>query len=252
MINTSGAHPTVLDANRKLVRNKGRWLDGDVYDLVRLSQSLGASADTVADCRTTIDKCPINGLIVPCSLIHWRDLSCWHHNFMLFLRVIIKMMPVHLALNLLPQPVSAAIKSAKLSLQSSVFLAAFIASFQSMICVQRKLLFPRPSLAILAQPSGHKAFYWAAGVLSAGLSLLIEQKRRRGELALYVFPKAMESLYLTLLDRKSLKRPLPRGCEIALAACAFSILMAWYQDEQGSKHMSPTVLGVMRRLVGEN
>lgn len=264
MVQASGAHPAVLDANRKLVRSQGRWLEGDAYDLVRLCQSLGASGEAVADCRRTIEQCPVNGLAIPCSLIHCRDIGCVRNNSMLFMRVVWKMIPVNLALNVVPQallkfssfskqPLQSLQKSARISLQSSVFLGAFISLFQSMICLQRRLILPRPKFAAwLGQPGGHKLWYWAAGVISSSLSLLIEQKRRRGELALYVFPKAMESLYYTMLDRKSLKRPLPSGCEMVLSICAFSVLMAWYQDQQGSEHMSPAVRGVMRRLIGEN
>ena len=38
--------------------------------------------------------------------------------------------------------------------------------------------------------------FWLAG-FAAGLSLFVEEKRRRGELAMYVLPKALESLWVT-------------------------------------------------------
>lgn len=37
--------------------------------------------------------------------------------------------------------------------------------------------------------------YWIAGFCS-GLSLFVEAERRRGELAMYVMPKALESLWV--------------------------------------------------------
>ena len=46
----------------------------------------------------------------------------------------------------------------------------------------------------------HKLVYWAAGGLSA-LSVLLEKKVRRGELALYVLPRAGDSLWYILVNR---------------------------------------------------
>lgn len=49
----------------------------------------------------------------------------------------------------------------------------------------------------------HKLVYWLAGGLSA-LSVLLEKKARRGELALYVLPRAGESLWYILVNRRLL------------------------------------------------
>lgn len=46
----------------------------------------------------------------------------------------------------------------------------------------------------------HKLVYWVAGAM-AGLSVLIEKKARRGELALYVLPLAGDSLWYILVNR---------------------------------------------------
>jgi hypothetical protein len=40
-----------------------------------------------------------------------------------------------------------------------------------------------------------KGSFWFAGLL-AGLSLFVEERRRRGELAMYVLPKALESSWI--------------------------------------------------------
>lgn len=42
-----------------------------------------------------------------------------------------------------------------------------------------------------------KLSFWLLG-LSAGLSLFVEDKRRRGELAMYVLPKGLESAWIML------------------------------------------------------
>jgi hypothetical protein len=45
----------------------------------------------------------------------------------------------------------------------------------------------------------HKLVYWFAGLVS-GLSILLEKKVRRAELALYVLPRAGDSLWYILIN----------------------------------------------------
>lgn len=49
----------------------------------------------------------------------------------------------------------------------------------------------------------HKLVYWLGGGIAA-LSVLLEKKARRGELALYVLPRAGESLWYILVNRRLL------------------------------------------------
>lgn len=60
---------------------------------------------------------------------------------------------------------------------------------KGVICLHRKVAL-----------KDHKLVYWLAGGLSA-LSVLLEKKARRGELALYVLPRAGESLWYILVNR---------------------------------------------------
>lgn len=57
-------------------------------------------------------------------------------------------------------------------------------------------ILPQPLVDALV---GRKSYY-AMGIL-AGLSLFVEDKRRREELAMYVLPKGMESAWLTARGR---------------------------------------------------
>ena len=50
-----------------------------------------------------------------------------------------------------------------------------------------------------------KTSFWYGGFLS-GLSLLIEDRRRRGELAMYVLPKGLESAWIAARGRGFLPR----------------------------------------------
>jgi hypothetical protein len=57
----------------------------------------------------------------------------------------------------------------------------------------------------------HKLVYWIAGGISA-LSVLLEKKARRGELALYVLPRSVDSLWYILVNRHLL--PKIRNAEV--------------------------------------
>lgn len=62
----------------------------------------------------------------------------------------------------------------------------------ALLSSQTKVKIPHLVLAFF----GSKYSYALGGLLGA-LSLLIEEKRRRGELAMYVLPKGLESAWLT-------------------------------------------------------
>lgn len=51
-----------------------------------------------------------------------------------------------------------------------------------------------------ASSKDHKLVYWIAGGMAA-LSVLLEKKSRRSELALYVLPRAGDSLWYILVNR---------------------------------------------------
>lgn len=78
-------------------------------------------------------------------------------------------------------------KSALGTLRSSSFLACFVTWFQFLVCTQRNIYYaihgrvPEWVEKLLL----HKGYYWAVG-FSTCLSLFIEEKKRRGELAMYV------------------------------------------------------------------
>ena len=71
-----------------------------------------------------------------------------------------------------------------------------------MICLHRKVA-----------TRDHKLVYWIAGGISA-LSVLLEKKSRHAELALYVLPRAGDSLWYILVNRHLL--PNIRNAEVLL------------------------------------
>ena len=91
-----------------------------------------------------------------------------------------------------------AVRSLILSIcRSSLFLSTFIASVWMTVCSVRTLFVAR--LLPFISHNFYDGPYGAilAGSLVCGNSIWIEQGRRRGEIALYVAPKAIRSLFKT-------------------------------------------------------
>lgn len=79
-----------------------------------------------------------------------------------------------------------------------------------------------------------RLLYWIAGFCS-GLSLFVEAERRRGELAMYVMPKALESIWVAARGKAnpSVKRRMMG--EVAFISVAMGMVM-----------VSPPLAGVLR------
>lgn len=73
-----------------------------------------------------------------------------------------------------------------------MFLVLMLGQCKGVICAHRKVA-----------SKDHKLVYWIGGSISA-LSVLLEKKARRSELALYVLPRAGESLWCILVNRQLL------------------------------------------------
>lgn len=78
---------------------------------------------------------------------------------------------------------------------------------QAVICLHRKVAV-----------KDHKLVYWLAGGLAA-LSVMLENKPRRAELALYVLPRAGDSLWFILVNRNLL--PDIRNAEVLFSSTDF-------------------------------
>ncbi|KAK6936457.1 Transmembrane protein 135, N-terminal domain [Dillenia turbinata] len=125
--------------------------------------------------------------IIPCSIIHPDTVSCLAHNANSASSTFKKTFPLYFSLTFVPfvvlhlqkfmdSPLRTCWHAFKGAVCSTTFLSAFVAIFQGVICLHRKVA-----------STDHKLVYWVAGAVSA-LSILIEKKARRGELALYVLP----------------------------------------------------------------
>lgn len=81
------------------------------------------------------------------------------------------------------------------------------------------------------------------GALTSSAAIFIEAKHRRSELAMYVFPKAVHSLYLTATSKKLI--PSTPMMDVAFFSVAFGVLMHFFENK---KHLSPMVTKVLEKL----
>ncbi|KAI9176611.1 hypothetical protein LWI28_005039 [Acer negundo] len=119
------------------------------------------------------------------------------------------------------------------AVRSTAFLSAFVGIFQGVICMHRKVA-----------SKDHKLVYWIAGATSA-LSVLLEKKARRGELALYVLPRAGDSLWYILVNRHLL--PNVKNAEVALFCACMGGIMYYLEYEPDT--MAPFLRGLIRRFL---
>ncbi|KAF9913461.1 hypothetical protein BX616_010011 [Lobosporangium transversale] len=194
-----------------------------------------------------------NVSVIPCELLHpWVD-SCKQTNTERFAQVTKEIFPVYATLNFVPllvlrmkrllkDPAKVISKTTFNALRSSVFLAIFVAGYQTQICTHRNLL-------KAGWPLGNsKYLYWLFGLVCAGVSIMVEQESRRSELAMYVLPKAATSLYKILYRKNWVKGV--KYWEVMTFSFAMSLIMSFYQQEE--QVLSPFVTRLIYHVLGRS
>ncbi|KAH9482253.1 hypothetical protein JR316_0004351 [Psilocybe cubensis] len=160
----------------------------------------------------------------PCSAVHPALSSCSSVPVDRFFAVFKWMLPIYGALHFFPavlfkrksfvqDPGKVLLKATLGSLRSSAFLGAFVAVYQTIYCYKHKIhkfltLLRNGAIpaSLLTSPLAKipqwiidllvsKVSFWLPGFIG-GLALFVEEKRRRGELAMYVLPKGLESAWV--------------------------------------------------------
>jgi len=90
--------------------------------------------------------------------------------------------------------------------------------------------------------------WWLSG-FATGLALFVEDERRRAELAMYVIPKALESLWVVARGRGLVFRTGNWG-ESVLAAVGMGMIMTIYQNDP--HHLSGLVRRILYQFIGPN
>ncbi|KAI8886137.1 hypothetical protein K501DRAFT_146090, partial [Backusella circina FSU 941] len=124
----------------------------------------------------------------------------------------------------------------KSCLRSALFLTVYVVVGITVPCLARRWVTRDP-----------RWIYFLNG-LAAGVAVLIEAPGRQLELALYVFPRALESWW-KLFAKKGYVRNVPHS-DILLFMLSMGSLMTLYQNEKDT--INSHYLSVMTRFFGQN
>ncbi|KAF8885816.1 hypothetical protein BD779DRAFT_1442157 [Infundibulicybe gibba] len=219
----------------------------------------------------------------PCSAIHPLISSCLSVPLDRFFAVSKWMLPIYGALHIVPavlfkreaftrDPGSVLLRASLGAGRSSAFLGVFVVIYQTLNCFKHQLhhalttlsapstsasplllsllrLLPRALLPSqwLADLLVSRASFWIPGFM-AGLALFIEEKRRRAELAMYVLPKGLESVWRTARGRGWVRGGW--GGDRALTALGMAMVMSAYQNDP--QHLSGFVRRILYQFIGPN
>ncbi|SCV72374.1 BQ2448_3911 [Microbotryum intermedium] len=216
------------------------------------------NAMLIEDYARAAEKGDFGPPFAPCAAIHpWVD-SCSWVAVDRWQAVFRWMLPVYGALHVIPpillrskvfmkDPQRVLRKSVFGTIRSCSFLATFVVIFQSLVCSQRNIyhMIHGRVPAWVERVLLHKGYYWVSGFLTC-LSLFIEEKKRRGELAMYVLPRGMESLWSVLRRRSYV--PFVPGGEVLMTSLGLSMVMSTYAHEP--KMLSGLVRSVLYQFIG--
>ncbi|KAJ3162027.1 hypothetical protein HDU86_005725 [Geranomyces michiganensis] len=184
-------------------------------------------------------------VITPCEVLHPWTQNCHLQTAWAFTKIIRIIVPVYASLNLVPmvllkmksflrRPVPLTKHALFNAGRSSVFFATFVASYQFYACRYRDLV----KANII--PGDSRYAYWLFGLLAGG-SIFIEQRSRRSDLAIYVLPRAIESLYTVMRHRNF--APRIKYFEIFMFSMGMGCIISFFQTEPKA------VSGVLQRII---
>ena len=186
-----------------------------------------------------------NGKMVHCSYIH--DHSCEMSAFIKFFRVFFMALrmygPIHGIPSLIfkwnrltKEPIKIIKKCIFNILRSSLFLATYVSVFHYFICRSRNYR-KLSDIGNIVVASFFCSF-----------AQLIEPVSRRTEVALFMFPRFLESMHLAMV-----KRGLARSynnAEILIFSLAMSVMMYCYQNDE--KHIKASYLSMFKKFFKTN
>ncbi|KAJ7640754.1 hypothetical protein DFH06DRAFT_621402 [Mycena polygramma] len=203
----------------------------------------------------------------PCTVLHPMSDSCMGVALSRFIEVSRWMLPIYSALHFVPslllrwgmfraKPRRFLTHASVGSLRSSAFLGAFVIIVQGTLCIRHKLY-----QGLMATPAARKllsqrlmdvliskGLFWIPGFMT-GLALLIEDPRRRAELAMYVLPKGLESLWVLARGHGLIWHTGNWG-EGVLTGVGMAMVMTIYQNDP--QHLSGLVRKILYQFIGPN
>ncbi|CAO3676272.1 unnamed protein product [Rhizopus stolonifer] len=194
---------------------------------------------------------------IDCTVVH--DGSTWGcevNALSRFMKGFIKIFPVYLGVHLAPplffktmrlieNPAESLSHILKASIRSSTFLGTFIGIIWYSICLVRTRV--GYQLLGVSQSRLDNTLAPLVGSILCGLSLLIESRHRRGEMALYVMPRALFSVtgrLLGLLKKRSWWDAFGAKWteDLVFATSVMVVVHALYKDKD---LVRPSVRGLM-------
>jgi len=256
-INTAGHIPKeAVSINRAMIRT--HTFDLEDFERIVARPDLHPANVTVLDAWRTTQ--PPYG---PCAASHPHIVSCAFSPIDRFFAVFRWTLPIYGALHFVPMllfkreavmhaPKAMALRASWGTLRSASFLGTFNAIYQGYYCaaqnLHRALVGRQHVPAWLLASLVSKGSFWLGGLL-AGLSVLIEAKHRRGELAMYVLPKGLESAWVTARGKGLVFRTGKHGNGL-LTAIAMGMVMSTYQNDP--QHLSGFVRRILYQFIGPN
>ena len=185
------------------------------------------------------------GEYVPCNVIH--DHSCEWNALKKFLMVFNMAYKFYIPIHVLPalifkrqkltkEPLKILKSAIKNIIKSSLFISVYVSSFWYFICFFKNKRFKTDKWNIIL----------ASFICS--FAVLFEPANRRTELALYMFPRFLESLFL-FMEKRGYVKSIPNG-EVLVFAIAMGIIMYCYQNEE--KNIKSTYLSMFKKYWGTN
>ncbi|KAI0782562.1 hypothetical protein C8Q75DRAFT_727422 [Abortiporus biennis] len=280
------APKAAVSMNRDLVRD-GKFKVADI-DTLLASRNVTAFNESSLLARRRQATLPIPDYgphFGPCYAVHpWID-SCRLVPIDRFWVVFKWILPIYGVLHYVPMllfkrgrllkdPLRMFLRSGWGSIRSSAFLGVFVIIYQTFFCFKSNMYeyltylrnlpstskSPLPAhlslLSYLAKllPQSmvdlwiSKFAYWLPGLL-CGLSLFVEEKKRREELAMYVLPKGLESAW-SMARGKGYVFGTGNYGDLILTAAGMGMVMNTYQNDP--HHLSGLVRRILYQFVGPN
>ena len=185
------------------------------------------------------------GEFVPCSVVH--DHSCEMNALKKWVIVFTMAYKFYIPIHVLPtlifkrnqifqKPIEILKKCLKNIIMSSMFISVYVSSFWYFCCVFRNKRLKTDKWNVIM----------AAFICS--FAVLFEPANRRTELALYMFPRFLESAFL-FLEKRGYLKSVPNG-EVLVFASALSVIMYSYQNEE--RNIKSTYLSMFKKYWGKN
>ncbi|TCD63219.1 hypothetical protein EIP91_005831 [Steccherinum ochraceum] len=270
--------PQGVNINKTMVRDNNFNLN-DIDIIMNRANITARNATRLAHARELAElPTPFYGpSLTPCAVIHPDMDSCLTAQVHFFFKTVRLMLPIYGALHFIPtllfkreaimsKPVKMLLRAFLGTMRSSAFLGIFVIIYHSWLCGKRNFflttnyLSSHPAsfgiLSSLARLVPHafldflvsKPAYWLGGLM-CGLSVFVEEKRRRSELAMYVLPRGLEAAWIMARGKGYAFHTGSVG-DMILTSLGMGMVMSIYQNDP--EHLSGLVRRILYQFVGPN